>query len=88
MSIDSVYNHSLRAADRKHLLEANPFAKKTDVGPLKTGMGIGNKKPAAIGLQKSLHKSETFFEKVEAAEMSTDPPKREQGPLVVSPFLP
>jgi hypothetical protein len=47
------------------------------MGPPKIGLGIGSKKPAAIGTQKSLHKSETFFEKVEAAETSTDPPKRE-----------
>ena len=66
--------------------EANPFAKKTDAGAPKTGigLGIGNKKP--IGQQKSLHKSETFFEKVEAAEMSTGPPKRELDPLVVMPL--
>ena len=57
--------------------EANPFAKKVEMGPPKVGIGIGSKKPAAIGLQKSLHKSETFFEKVEAAESSTGPPKRE-----------
>jgi len=47
------------------------------MGPPKAGVGIGSKKPAAFGPQRSLHKSETFFEKVEAAEMSTDPPKRE-----------
>ena len=61
----------------------NPFAKKADTGPPK--IGIGNKK--LIGQQKSLHKSETFFEKVEAAEMSTGPPKRELEPLVVPTFL-
>ena len=57
------------------------------MGLLKAGIVIGNKKPAAISLQKSLHKSETFFEKVEAAEMSTDPPRREQEPLTVFLFL-
>ncbi|KAF9784329.1 hypothetical protein BJ322DRAFT_1109051 [Thelephora terrestris] len=60
--------------------QANPFAKKAEMGPPKMGLGIGSKKPAALGTQKSLHKSETFFEKVEAAETSTDPPKR--GKLV------
>ena len=61
--------------------EVNPFAKKTDMGPPRVGIGIGSKKPVVAGPQKSLHKSETFFEKVEAAEMSTDPPKREPDSL-------
>jgi hypothetical protein len=60
--------------------EANPFAKKTDMGPPKVGIGIGNKKPATAGIQKSLHKSETFFEKVEAAEMSIDPLNVSENP--------
>ena len=67
--------------------EVNPFAKKAGMGPPKTGIGIGSKKPAPIGPKNSLHKSETFFEKVEAAETSTDPPKRELQPLIASPFL-
>jgi len=54
------------------------------MGPPKAGIGIGSKKLAVVGPQKSLHKSETFFEKVEAAEMSTDPPKREFEPLKIS----
>jgi len=54
------------------------------MGPPKAGIGIGSKKLAAVDPQKSLHKSETFFEKVEAAEMSTDPPKRESEPLITS----
>ena len=57
------------------------------MGPPKMGLGIGSKKPAAIGTQKSLHKSETFFEKVEAAETSTDPPKRESEPVWLSVSL-
>jgi len=56
--------------------KANPFAKKVETGPPKAGIGIGSKKPAAVGPHKSLHKSETFFEKVEAAETSTGPPRR------------
>jgi hypothetical protein len=57
------------------------------MGPPKTGIGIGSKKPVAVGPQKSLHKSETFFEKVEAAETSTNPPKREYGRLIVFPSV-
>jgi len=34
------------------------------------------------------HKSEPFLEKVKVAEINTDPPKREQEPLIVFPFLP
>jgi len=48
------------------------------MGPPKTGIGIGSRN---VGPQKSLHKSETFFEKVEAAETSTGPPKREPESL-------
>lgn len=58
------------------------------MGPPRAGIGIGNKKPVAVGPQKSLHKSETFFEKVEAAEISTGPPRRKPEPLTVSPSLP
>ena len=57
------------------------------MGPPKAGFGIGSKKPAVVGPQKSLHKSETFFEKVEAAETSTDLPKREPESLTISLFL-
>ena len=56
------------------------------MGPPKTVIGIGSKKPVAVGPQKSLHKSETFFEKVEAAETSTNPPKREPERLIVFAF--
>ena len=75
--------HSQPDGFRVPFLEANPFAKKAEMGPPKTGIGIGSKKSAVVGPQKSLHKSETFFEKVEAAEMSTDPPKRESELLIV-----
>ena len=57
------------------------------MGPPKAGLGIVTKKPAAVGPQKSLHKTETFFEKVEAAETSTDPPKREPEPLNLLPSV-
>jgi hypothetical protein len=67
--------------------EANPFAKKAEMGPPKTGIGIGSKKPITVGPQKSLHKSETFFEKVEAAEANTDPPKREPEALIAFTFV-
>ena len=43
--------------------EANPFAKKTEMGPPEKGIGIGSKKPTTVAPQKSLHKSETFYEK-------------------------
>jgi len=59
----------------------NPFAKKVEMGPPKGGIGIGTRNPAAVGPQKSLHKSETFFEKVEAAETGAGPPKREHWSL-------
>ena len=64
--------------------EANPFAKKVGMGPPKVGFGIGSKNPVVVGPQKSLHKSETFFEKVEAAEMSADLSKRDPESLIVS----
>lgn len=67
--------------------EANPFAKKAEMGPPKTGVGIGIKKPAVVGPQKSLHKSETFFEKVEAAEIHASPPKRESGSLIAPAYV-
>ena len=67
--------------------EANPFAKKTETGPPKTGIGIGSKKPTTVASQKSLHKSETFFEKVEAAEMDASPPKRESEPMIIFPCV-
>ena len=35
-----------------------------------------------------LRKIEPFLEKVKAAEINTDPPKREQDPLIVLPFPP
>lgn len=73
---------------RISLLEANPFAKKAKMSPPKAGIGIGSKKTAVVGPQKSLYKSENFLGKVEAAEMSTDPPKREPNPFIVSLTLP
>ena len=79
--------HSWPNALRVYFSEANPFAKKVEMGPPKTGVGIGSRNPAAVGPQKSLHKSETFFEKVEAAETSTGPPKREPEPSLSS-YLP
>ena len=82
-----MYDHTLGTADRTHSPEANPFAKKVETGPPKAGLGIVSKKPAAVGPQKSLHKTETFFEKVEAAETSTDPPKREPKPLNLLPSV-
>jgi chromosome transmission fidelity protein 4 len=45
--------------------EHNPFAKKPEADTARN--------PFARGPQKSLHKSETFFEKVDAAEKDTGP---------------
>jgi hypothetical protein len=83
LSIESINDYTLGTADRTHSPEVNPFAKKVEIGPPKAGLGIVSKKPAAVGPQKSLHKTETFFEKVEAAETSTDPPKREFELLIL-----
>jgi chromosome transmission fidelity protein 4 len=50
------------------VIEPNPFAKKPE--------GENNQNPFARSTEKSLHKSETFFDKVEAAETGSCVSKR------------
>ena len=64
-------------------VEANPFAKKSTNVVEATANGKPNPFARKLTSTKSLHKSETFFEKVDAAESEAEKGKRKFYPQVI-----